>query len=412
LNGKTYEKEIEVRGHLIDSMVLTKIFDKVMDLKGDFEVLEFTIGKMKEDYSHARLLIRGNTSEHLNQLLESLYIEGAQPVSIEQIELEPAKKNMVMPTNFYSTTNNATQIYYKGFWITVENMMMDKCIAVDTKSNRAECKMIRDIVAGDMIVIGEKGVRVIPQERPREGLDVFQFMSSTSSSERPTQQIARKVALDINRTKKIEKGKIIIVSGPVLVHSGATEALVKLIRMGYIDGLLAGNALAVHDVENALMGTSLGMRVNDGTLMIRGHRNHMQAINEVFKAGSLNAMIKEKVLTRGIMYECITRGIPFVLAGSIRDDGPIPDVITDVVEAQRQYKHLLKNVKMVLMFSTMLHSIAVGNMLPASVKVVAVDISQSVVTKLLDRGTTQAIGIVTDVGTFLPMIVQQIEKLA
>jgi lysine-ketoglutarate reductase/saccharopine dehydrogenase-like protein (TIGR00300 family) len=393
-------------------MVLTKIFDKVMDLKGDFEVLEFTIGKMKEDYSYARLLIRASTSEHLNELLESLFIEGAQPASIEQIVLEPAKKNMVMPANFYSTTNNTTQIYYKGSWITVENMMMDKCIVVDTKSNRAECKMIRDIRAGDMIVIGEKGVRVIPQERPREGLDVFQFMSSTSSSERPTQQIARKVALDIHRTKKIENGKIIIVSGPVLVHSGATEALVKLIHMGYIDGLLAGNALAVHDVENALMGTSLGMRVNDGTLMIRGHRNHMQAVNEVFRAGSLNAMIKEKILTRGIMYECITRGIPFVLAGSIRDDGPIPDVITDIVEAQRQYKHLLKNVKMVLMFSTMLHSIAVGNMLPASVKVVAVDISQSVVTKLLDRGTTQAIGIVTDVGTFLPMIVQQIEKLA
>ena len=383
-----------------------------MDLKGDFEVLEFTIGKMKEDYSYARLLIRGSTSEHLNELLESSYIEGAQPASIEQIVLEPAKKNMVMPANFYSTTNNTTQIYYKGSWITVDNMMMDKCIVVDTKSNRAECKMIRDIRAGDMIVIGEKGVRVIPQERPREGLDVFQFMSSTSSSERPTQQIARKVALDIHRTKKIENGKIIIVSGPVLVHSGATEALVKLIHMGYIDGLLAGNALAVHDVENALMGTSLGMRVNDGTLMIRGHRNHMQAVNEVFRAGSLNAMIKEKILTRGIMYECITRGIPFVLAGSIRDDGPIPDVITDVVEAQRQYKYLLKNVKMVLMFSTMLHSIAVGNMLPASVKVVAVDISQSVVTKLLDRGTTQAIGIVTDVGTFLPMIVQQIEKLA
>jgi lysine-ketoglutarate reductase/saccharopine dehydrogenase-like protein (TIGR00300 family) len=412
LNGKTYEKEIEVRGHLIDSMVLTKIFDKVMDLKGDFEVLEFIIGKMKEDYSYARLLIRGNNSEHLNQLLESSYIEGAQPASIEQIVLEPAKKNMVMPTNFYSTTNNTTQIYYKGSWITVENMMMDKCIVVDTKSNRAECKMIRDIKAEDMIVIGENGVRVIPQERPREGLDVFQFMSSTSSSERPTQQIARKVALDIHRTKKIEKGKIIIVSGPVLVHSGATEALVKLIRMGYIDGLLAGNALAVHDVENALMGTSLGMRVNDGTLMTRGHRNHMQAVNEVFRAGSLNAMINEKVLTRGIMYECITMGIPFVLAGSIRDDGPIPDVITDIVEAQRQYKHLLKNVKMVLMFSTMLHSIAVGNMLPSSVKVVAVDISHSVVTKLLDRGTTQAIGIVTDVGTFLPMIVQQIEKLA
>jgi lysine-ketoglutarate reductase/saccharopine dehydrogenase-like protein (TIGR00300 family) len=366
---------------------------------------------MKKDYSYARLLIRGNTSEHLNELLESLYIEGAQPATIEQVKLEPARKNMVMPTNFYSTTNNTTQVYYKGSWINVENMMMDKCIVIDTKNNKAECKMIRDIKEGEMIVTGESGIRVIPQERPREGIDIFQFMSSTSSSERPTQHIARKVASDIHRTKHLEKGKIIVVSGPVLIHSGASEALEKLIRMGYIDGLLAGNALAVHDVENALMGTSLGMRVNDGTLVIRGHRNHMQAVNEVFKAGSLNAMIKEKALTRGIMYECITRSIPFVLAGSIRDDGPIPDVVTDIVEAQRQYKRILKNVKMVLMFSTMLHSIAVGNMLPASVKVVAVDISQSVVTKLLDRGTTQAIGIVTDVGTFLPMIVQHLEKL-
>jgi lysine-ketoglutarate reductase/saccharopine dehydrogenase-like protein (TIGR00300 family) len=411
LTGKTYEKEIEVRGHLIDSMILTKIFDKIMDLKGDFEVLEFNIGKRKRDHSYAHLLVRGNTPEHLTELLKSLYIEGAQSASIEQVILEPATKNMVMPINFYSTTNNTTQIYYKGSWITVDNMMMDKCIVVDTRTNKAECKMIRDIKKGEMIVIGEQGIRIIPQERPREGVDIFQFMSSSSSSERPTQQIARKVASDIDRTKHVEKGRIVVVSGPVLIHSGASESMVKLIRMGYIDGLLAGNALAVHDVENALMGTSLGMRVNDGTLAIRGHRNHMQAVNEVFRAGSLNAMVKEKILTSGIFYECITRNIPFVLAGSIRDDGPIPDVITDIVEAQRRYKQILKNVKMVLMLSTMLHSIAVGNMLPASVKVVAVDISQSVVTKLLDRGTTQAIGIVTDVGTFLPMVLQHLEKL-
>jgi lysine-ketoglutarate reductase/saccharopine dehydrogenase-like protein (TIGR00300 family) len=180
--------------------------------------------------------------------------------------------------------------------------------------------------------------------------------------------------------------------------------------MGYIHGLLAGNALAVHDIENSLMGTSLGMQVNDGTLAVRGHRNHMRAINEVFKFGSLRTMVEKKVLEKGIMYECIINDIPFVLAGSIRDDGPIPDVVTDVVEAQRKYKQVLKDTKMVLMLSTMLHSIAVGNMLPATVKVVAVDISQPVVTKLLDRGTTQAIGIVTDVGAFLPMVVQQLEQ--
>jgi lysine-ketoglutarate reductase/saccharopine dehydrogenase-like protein (TIGR00300 family) len=408
LIGK-YEQEIEVKGHLIDSMILTKIFDKVMDLKGDFHVLEFSVGKKKGDPSYARLLVRGTNQQHLDELLESVYREGAQPISVQQVMLEPAIKDMVMPDSFYSTTNNATQVFYNSSWIDVDNMMMDKCIVLDRQKMRAECKMIRDVKKGDSIVVGERGVRIIPHERPREGVDIFQFMSSSSSSERPTQQIARKVANDIYKIKESE-GKIAVVAGPVVVHSGASEALAKLIRMGYIHGLLAGNALAVHDVENSLMGTSLGMQVNDGTLAVRGHRNHMRAINEVFKFGSLRTMVEKKVLVKGIMYECIINDIPFVLAGSIRDDGPIPDVVTDVVEAQRKYKQVLKDTKMVLMLSTMLHSIAVGNMLPATVKVVAVDISQPVVTKLLDRGTTQAIGIVTDVGAFLPMVVQQLEQ--
>lgn len=406
-----FEQEIEVKGHLIDSMILTRIFDSVMDLQGDFQVLEFTVGKKKGDPSYARLLVKGKSKDHLEDLLEQVFRAGAQPVSVQEARLEPAPKDMVMPDDFYSTTNNATQVYYGGQWIGVQNMMMDKCIVVDTQRRTAECKMVRDIAKGDMVVVGERGVKIIPLERPREGVDIFQFMSSASSSERPTQHIAQKVANDIYNTKK-SGGKIIIVSGPVLVHSGAAEALASLIRMGYIDGVLAGNALAVHDVENALLGTSLGMRVKDGTLAIRGHRNHMQAINEVFKAGGLKAMVEKKILKSGVMYECIKNDVPFVLAGSIRDDGPLPDVITDVVEAQRKYKQVTKGAKMVLMFSTMLHSIAVGNMLPASVKVVAVDISQPVVTKLIDRGTAQAIGIVTDVGAFLPIVVDHLKQIA
>ena len=407
---KKYEQEIEVKGHLIDSMILTRIFDEIMDLKGDFQVLEFTVGKRKRESSYARLLVKGKNQRHLYELLESVYREGAQPVTVQQVMLEPALKDMVMPDNFYSTTNNPTQVYYNDSWIEVDDIMMDKCIVLNIEKKRAICKMIRDIKKGDLIVVGERGVKIIPQERPREGIDIFQFMSSTSSSERPTLQIARKVANDIYNTA-MAGGKIIVVSGPVLVHSGASVSLAKLIRMKYVHGLLAGNALAVHDIENALMGTSLGMHVNDGTLAVRGHRNHMQAINEVFKAGSLKAMVQKKILKSGVMYECIISDVPFVLAGSIRDDGPIPDVITDIVEAQRKYKLLLKDAKMVLMLSTMLHSIAVGNMLPASIKVVAVDISQPVVTKLLDRGTTQAIGVVTDIGSFLPMIVQCLEQI-
>src|ERR687885_2338479 len=233
-------------------MILTRIFDSIMDLRGDFQVLEFSVGKRKSDPSYARLLIRGKSKEHLESILEQVFREGAQPVSVKEVRLEPAPKDMVMPDDFYSTTNNATQVYYGGHWIDVHNMMMDKCIVVDTRGKTAECKMVRDIVKGDMIVVGEQGVRIIQQERPREGIDIFQFMSSTSSSERPTQHIARKVASDIYNTRK-EGGKIIIVSGPVLVHSGAVDALASLIRTGYVDGLLAGNALAVHDVLKSFL---------------------------------------------------------------------------------------------------------------------------------------------------------------
>ncbi|MDQ2685671.1 MAG: TIGR00300 family protein [Thermoproteota archaeon] len=405
-----FEKEIEVRGHLVDSSILTRIFDKVMDMKGDFTVEEFIIGKRKDDHSYARLTIRAETEYHLSRILENLFREGATTVSIDNVTCLKAPENMVLPDDFYSTTNNATQLYFDNQWINVERMMMDKCIVIDPISRRAECKTNREIMKGDLVVTGEKGIRIVPQERPREGVDIFQFMSSTSSSERPTQQIAKKVALDILKTKN-DLGKIIVVAGPVVVHSGASDILAKMIRLGFIDGILAGNALAVHDIENALLGTSLGMHVDDGTLAVRGHRNHMTIVNEVFKAGSIKSMVESGKLTKGIMYECIKANIPFVLCGSIRDDGPIPDVITDVVQAQMQYKSVLKDAKLVIMLSTMLHSIAVGNMLPASVKVIAVDINQPVVTKLLDRGTTQAIGVVTDIGSFLPIVMKNLESL-
>jgi lysine-ketoglutarate reductase/saccharopine dehydrogenase-like protein (TIGR00300 family) len=405
-----FEKEIEVKGHLVDSSILTRIFDRIMDLKGDFTVLEFQIGKRKEDYSYARLVIRGESESHLTKILEYLFREGATSVSVDEVKCIPSPRDMVLPDDFYSTTNNPTQLFYHTEWINVGNMMMDKCIVLNPDTNKAECKTNRDVRKGDLVVTGERGIRIIPQERPREGVDIFQFISSSSSSERPTQQIAKKVAVDLYRTKKIH-GKIIVVAGPVVVHSGASDLLARLIRLGFVDGILAGNALAVHDIENALLGTSLGMHVDDGTLAVRGHRNHMSIVNEVFKAGSIKSMVQNKILKSGIMYECISNKVPFVLCGSIRDDGPIPDVITDVVEAQKEYKLLLKKANLVIMLSTMLHSIAVGNMLPASVKVIAVDINQSVVTKLLDRGTTQAIGVVTDIGSFLPIVMRNLEEL-
>lgn len=404
------EQEVEVKGHLVDSSILTRIFDKIMDLKGDFTVTEFSIGKRKQDYSYARLLVRGKNKEHLENILEFIFREGATTISLDEVKCIASPNDMVLPDDFYSTTNNTTQVFYRGEWINVENMMMDKCIVLDPYEKSAQCKINRDVKKGELVVTGERGIKIIPQERPREGVDMFQFMSSSSSSERPSQQIAKKVANDLYKTKQ-EGGKIVVVSGPVIVHSGSSDILAKLIRFGFVDGILAGNALAVHDIENALLGTSLGMHVEDGTLAVRGHRNHMIIVNEVFKAGSIKSMVEKKVLKSGIMYECIINNVPFVLCGSIRDDGPIPDVITDIVEAQRQYKKVLSGAKLVLMFSSMLHSIAVGNMIPASVKVIAVDINQPVVTKLLDRGTTQAIGIVTDIGSFLPLIMKHLESL-
>lgn len=405
-----FEQEIEVKGHLIDSSILTRIFDKIMDLKGDFTVLEFSIGKRKKDYSYARLLVKGNNANHLSEILENLFREGATTISIEDAKHAPAPQDMVLPDDFYSTTNNKTEVLYNHEWINVNNMMMDKCIVLDPLKKTATCKTNREVKKGDLIIIGELGIKITPQERPREGVDIFQFMSSSSSSERPTQQIAKKVAEDIYKTKK-EGGKIILVAGPVIVHSGSADVVANLIRLGFIDGLLSGNALAVHDIENALLGTSLGMHVNDGTLAVRGHRNHMTIVNEVFKAGSIKSMVNNNVLKKGIMFECVKRQIPFVLCASIRDDGPIPDVITDIVEAQRQYKIVLRDAKMVLMLSSMLHSIAVGNMIPASVKVIAVDINQPVVTKLLDRGTTQAMGVVTDIGSFLPIVMENLQEI-
>jgi len=405
---RKFSREIEVRGHLIDSLVLTKIFDSVMDLDGKFEVLDIDVGKKKTDESYAKLLVQGKNKNNLEKILEVIYRYGATAKLQKSIKLKSATKNMVMPDNFYSTTNNHTQVFHNKKWINVQNMMMDKCIIV--KSNIAKCITIREVKKGDKIIVGEDGIRVTPPERPREGMNVFQFMGSGSSSERPTQHIAKKVAEDIKNTKR-NGGKIVLVGGPAIVHTGASDSVAALIRMGYINSVLAGNALAVHDIEYATLGTSLGMNVKDGTLAIRGHRNHMQAINSVFRSGTISNMVKSKKLKKGIMYECIKKKIPFVLAGSLRDDGPLPDVITDISQAQKKYKEVLKDADMVIMVATMLHSIATGNMIPADVKVIVVDINQPTVTKLIDRGTWQALGIVSDVGAFLPMVTSEIKKL-
>ena len=405
-----WSKEFEVEGHLIDSMILSRIFDRIMDLGGDFEVLEFRIGKRKTDYSYAKLLVKARSEEHLKVLTKELHQLGAVPTEYEEPTLMPAPQDMVAPDGFYVTTNHPTFIYLKGRWVEVEGIEMDKVIVISPDKERAICKKLRNLRKGDLIVVGEKGVKVKPPERPREGVGVFEFMGSKTSSEKPAAAIIRSIARDIHAIKE-RGGKVVVVAGPAVVHTGAAPHLAKIIAMGYVNALLTGNALAVHDIEYALYGTSLGVRVDDGQPVPGGNRNHLSAINEVYKAGSIRRMVELGILKKGIMYECIKRGIPFVLAGSIRDDGPLPEVITDVVKAQDEYRKYLRDADLVLMLGTMLHSIAVGNMLPSTVKVVCVDINPAVVIKLMDRGTAQAVGVVSDIGAFLPLLAAELERL-
>lgn len=409
-SGEEFSEIIELEGHLIDSHILPRIFDRIMDLGGEFEVLEFRIGRRKDEPSYARMRIIGRSAGHLEHILRELRSLGAITEKVSDARLEPAPDDMILPDGFYATTNHPTWIRYNGRWIEVEDICMDKVIVVDPASERAYCKSIREVRRGDLIVVGEDGVRVRPPEYPREGAGIFEFMSSRASSEKPTPTIVRKIAQEMVKTKEMG-GKIVVVAGPAVVHTGAAEHLARIIRMGFVDALLSGNALAVHDVEYALFGTSLGFKVDDGVKMPGGNRNHLVAINEVMKCGGLKGAVERGILKKGIFYECIVHGVPYVLAGSIRDDGPIPDVITDVVEAQRAYRRYLKDADLVLMLASMLHSIAAGNMLPSTAKVICVDINPSVALKLVDRGTAQSIGVISDVGAFLPILADELSRL-
>ena len=405
-----FSEVVELEGHLIDSYILPRVFDRIMDLGGEFEVLEFRIGRRKDEPSYARLLVKGRDRDHLEFMLRELRSLGAVTVSISDVRLEEAPADMVLPDGFYATTNYPTWIRLHGKWVKVEDICMDKVIVVDPELEKAYCKSIREVRRGDLIVVGEDGIRVRPPEYPRAGAGIFEFMSSRASSEKPTPTIVKKIAVELFEVKR-SGGKVVVVAGPAVIHTGAGEHLAKIIRMGFVDALLSGNALAVHDVEYALFGTSLGVKIDEGVKMPGGNRNHLVAINEIMKCGGLRKAVERGVLRRGIFYECIVNGVPYVLAGSIRDDGPIPDVITDVVEAQRAYRRHLRDADMVLMLASMLHSIAAGNMLPSTAKVVCVDINPSALLKLIDRGTAQFVGVVSDVGAFLPILADELARL-
>ena len=403
-------REVEFEGHLIDSNILPKVLDLILDLEGEFEIIEFRIGKRKEDTSYARMIVFGRDEAHLDKILKELHKLGARIPYVEDVELREAPADRVLPDDFYVTTNNPTFIRLNGEWIEVEDISMDRVIVVDPKERRAFCKFLNEVKKGDLIVVGERGVRVIPPERPRKST-TFEFMGGTVSTERPTENVIEAIAREIVELKK-RGGKIAVVAGPAVDHTGARDALAGLIRDGFVDLLLSGNALAVHDIEIALFGTSLGMDIKTGRPVPGGNRHHIHTISKVIAAGGIKKAVESGLVRNGIMFECVRNNVPFILAGSIRDDGPLPEVITDTMEAKREMKKALKGIDMVIMLATMLHSIAVGNLLPSTVKTICVDSNPSVVTKLVDRGSHQAIGIVTDVGLFLPMLYEKIKKLS
>jgi lysine-ketoglutarate reductase/saccharopine dehydrogenase-like protein (TIGR00300 family) len=387
---------------------MTRLFDRIMDMGGNFEILVFDVGKKKTDPSYARLKIIAHDKEKLRSILSELHRLGARLPQVQSVNYEPATDNQNVPRGFYTTTNHPTQVRLFDEWIPVENIEMDFLIVVDPVKKTARCTPLGKIRKGDLVVVGEEGVLVSYPDRPRTS-STFEFMHGTVSSERPSETLIAQIAKELLEVHKAG-GKIILVGGPAIIHTGADKAVAEMVRKGYINVLFAGNALATHDVEFNLFGTSLGMDIKTGRPVMGGHRHHIYAISEIMRVGSLKNAVDQGVLTGGIMYECVKHNVPFVLAGSIRDDGPLPDVIQDTMVAQDEMRKYVSGCKMVLMVATLLHSIAVGNCLPSNVKTVCVDINPASVTKLMDRGTTQAIGIVSDAGTFFPLLAEQIEK--
>ncbi len=398
------EEIVETEGHLIDSRLMTEIFDAVVKHGASFEVMQFAIGRTNNDYSRLQMRVTAPETGIMQDLLEELVAFGCRTAGELDAALQPAPIDGCAPDDFYSTSNHRTWVRHGGRWLEVERQRMDAAIVIE--DGRAMCRKLRDLRKGDRVVCFLDGIRVVPEfrERDRHG---FAFMTGGISSERHVETSVERIA-EMIREVKGSGGRVAFVVGPVVVHTGAASYFCDLIRRGFVDVLLAGNALAVHDIEGALYGTSLGVSLKTGVPVEGGHRHHMRAINAIRRAGGIQPAVASGLLTSGVMYECVKKSVPYVLAGSIRDDGPLPDTIMDLVEAQDRYAEALTDVKIAVVLSTMLHGIGVGNMLPSWVKVVCVDINPSVVTKLVDRGSAQTLGLVTDTGLFVHQLAQKL----
>ncbi|MBV9283765.1 MAG: TIGR00300 family protein [Acidimicrobiia bacterium] len=395
---------VEVEGHIIDSLILAKVLDAILDAGAEYRIVDVEIGRTSTDTSRARIEVQG-AEDVLATLITELQLHGANRVEDADARLEQCELDGVLPEGFYSTTNLATQVRLAGHWTDVENPEMD-CAIVVRDDGPARTAPMHRVRAGDKVVVGLDGVRVQPMERPR-GANPFEFMASEVSSEKPKELLVGEVAERIRLAKDAGR-KVLAVCGPAVIHTGAGPDLARLVRGGWVDVLFAGNGFATHDIESNVLGTSLGVLLKEGRPVEHGHSNHLRVINEVRRRGSIAAAVEDGYIPGGVMYECVQRDVPFVLGGSVRDDGPLPDVYSDVVEAADAMRAFVPGVRVALMLASTLHAIATGNLLPAGVETFVVDINQAVVTKLADRGSHQALGIVTDAGLFLAILADQL----
>jgi lysine-ketoglutarate reductase/saccharopine dehydrogenase-like protein (TIGR00300 family) len=411
---KTESRTIRLEGQLLDHGLINRALDLIVEGSGSFQVLNFELGEQRQSPSQAEVKVTAPSHEVMETIMSQLIDMGAMglPQEICDCLLEPVTQKGVAPDDFYVTTIYPTEVRVNCQWVRLEKQRMDGAIVVSQTGGKAiaQCKLLRDVQVGDHVVVGVEGIRTVRKPEAREQRQEFSFMGAGVSSERRVELVVEQIAWDLRRIRD-QGGKVVVVSGPVAIHTGGGEHLAKLIREGYVQALLGGNAIAVHDIEQALMGTSLGMDMKRGVSVRGGHRHHLKAINTICRCGSIADAVKQGVLTTGIFYECVQHNVPFSLAGSIRDDGPLPDTKMDLLEAQADYARLIEGADMILMLSSMLHSIGVGNMTPAGVKMVCVDINPAVVTKLSDRGSVESVGVVTDVGLFLSLLVQQLGKL-
>jgi lysine-ketoglutarate reductase/saccharopine dehydrogenase-like protein (TIGR00300 family) len=407
---------IHLEGHLLDSGLVNRVLDTIVTGGGSFQVLNFNLGEQRQDASAAEVKVSAPDAAVMADIMGQLIDLGAMSVTEEASEakLEAVIQSGVAPDDFYVTTIYPTEVLIEGQWIKVQGQRMDGAIAViqTTEGIVALTKLLRDLQVGEAVVVGSQGIRTKRNAKTlkQSTTEEFSFMGAGVSSERRVELVVEQIAWDLRRIRD-QGGKVVVTAGPVVIHTGGSEHLNKLIREGYVHALLGGNAIAVHDIEQSLMGTSLGVDMKRGVSVHGGHRHHLKAINTIRRCGSIANAVEQGVLRSGVMYECVKHNIPFCLAGSIRDDGPLPETKMDLMEAQAEYARLIEGADLILMLSSMLHSIGVGNMTPAGVKMVCVDINPAVVTKLSDRGSIESIGVVTDVGLFLSLLVQQLNKL-